>query len=237
MKKLRCILLDEDEDQLSLLKSKLSGLPEVEIAASFTDSREFLKSISMLPSYDLLITDIDMPGFDGFEVARKIDPQPVLFVTGYPEKGIDYSEVPNAIGAIKKPVRLEMLTRLLKQITPTQNTVVLKTDRGKAHEIEIQTIAYIKTADKEPRDKEIHFRDGHMITAKTIKLDDLISHIASPHVLKANNSEALHTNHIVARLSTYTVGVACGSKIIEVEVQPEALNKIKKVKPHLFHSN
>jgi FixJ family two-component response regulator len=55
----------------------------------FTSGTELLQS-GCLPGIDCLISDIDMPGMDGFELVRLVHALrpglPVIFVTGYPDR-------------------------------------------------------------------------------------------------------------------------------------------------------
>lgn len=238
MRKLRCILLDDDEDNLEFLNGKLSILENVEVVAVYNDPKKFMDSFKLgaLPQYNLLITDIEMPGLDGFDVASVVDPVQVLFVTGYPEKGIDYSTAQNAIGAIKKPVKVEALKHILGKLIPDNQRIVLRTDKWQAHEIDIESISFVKTVKDEPRDKQICFRDGSAITAKNITLEELVSLIGSPHFFKIGRDEAIHAKHVVTRPSKHEVGL-CFGKVIEVlEANPDGLGKLRKAKPNLFDS-
>jgi len=234
-RKIRCILLDDDEEQLYLLKSKLSGLPEVEVTCSFTDALSFIQWQHTNAGYDLLISDIDMPGFDGFEVANRIAPKPVLFVTGYPEKGIDYSSVANAIGVIKKPVKLDILQRMLKQIQHDAGTsITLRTERAKLEEIKLAEIAYITTAKDERRDKTFYFRNGSRLTAKLIKFDELLDLIGKDTFIPINGSTIINTDYITGLISTHEIGIAVGQGITPIEVVSSYKEALVRLKPNLF---
>lgn len=235
-KTIRCVLLDEDEDQLTLLKSKLQGIAEINLVAVFTNPLEFLNWHDGNSGYDLLISDIEMPGFDGFEVANHVAPKPVLFVTGFPEKGIDYSSVSNAIGAIKKPVKLDALQRLISSLKIGSENITLKTNRAKLEEINLSEVAYIKTEKDEPRDKVIHFRNGTKLTAKNISLDELIDMVRHSSFIKANKQVIINTNHIAGLVSVHEIGIAIGQGIEAIEITPPQKELIAALKPHLFRS-
>ncbi|MBT3691553.1 response regulator [Candidatus Woesearchaeota archaeon] len=64
---------------------------------------------------DLLILDIAMPGFNGFEVARALPNQKIIFMTAYDFKEEDAKEFKNCVGLIEKPVDLEKLLSLVKK--------------------------------------------------------------------------------------------------------------------------
>jgi FixJ family two-component response regulator len=54
----------------------------------FTSAAELLES-GCLPEIDCLISDVDMPGIDGFELLRRVRADrtglPVILITGYPD--------------------------------------------------------------------------------------------------------------------------------------------------------
>jgi CheY-like chemotaxis protein len=79
------LLVDDDPEALQGIEAYLHGLACTVLPASLPD--EALKTAQVLPlDLDILITDIWMPGMNGFELAEKIVEQhpnvKVLYVTG-----------------------------------------------------------------------------------------------------------------------------------------------------------
>jgi FixJ family two-component response regulator len=77
-----------DDDQ-SILRSLESLLESADYSVYvFTSGAALLQSGS-LPEIDCLISDIDMPGMDGFELLRLVHEArtglPTILITGYPE--------------------------------------------------------------------------------------------------------------------------------------------------------
>jgi FixJ family two-component response regulator len=77
-----------DDDQ-GILRSLEYLLESAEYSARlFTSGAELLDS-GCLPEIDCLISDIDMPGMDGFELLRQVHAArpglPVILITGYPD--------------------------------------------------------------------------------------------------------------------------------------------------------
>ncbi len=69
-------------------------------------------------NYDLLITDLGMPGMSGIELAveaHKVQPKlPVIVVTGYGARiTLAEREIAGIVGVIDKPFRISELQRLL----------------------------------------------------------------------------------------------------------------------------
>jgi FixJ family two-component response regulator len=78
-----------DDDQ-GILRSLEYLLESADYAVRlFTSAAELLESGS-LPDINCLISDIDMPGVDGFELLRQVQaahPQlPTILITGYPDR-------------------------------------------------------------------------------------------------------------------------------------------------------
>src|SRR5512140_1815507 len=82
----RILIVDDDELMLQLCQSVLRQLPDVEIILE-TDGRRATELLGA-ETFDLLITDLRLPGSSGLEVLRAgrlADPQlAVMVLTGYP---------------------------------------------------------------------------------------------------------------------------------------------------------
>ena len=117
----KVLIVDDEPTQLSLLHDALSYAGYEVLAA--TDGPTAL-DIATLVVPDLILTDVDMPGMDGYEVCRRLKDDralrdvPVIFQTarvgvkemamGYAAGGADY---------VTKPFRLyELLAAVRAQI-------------------------------------------------------------------------------------------------------------------------
>ena len=120
MKKIICVLIDDEQDALDSLEILLQNTGNVEIADKIQDSEIAAKRVAeILP--DIVFLDIDMPLKNGFEVleeikALKVDTK-VVFVTAFNQyilkalrnsafdyltKPVDRLELKNAINRIEK---------------------------------------------------------------------------------------------------------------------------------------
>ncbi|MDY0360921.1 MAG: response regulator [Desulforegulaceae bacterium] len=110
------LFVDDDENITKVVSLMIIKLGYTCI--SFTDSKKALKSFEENPDkYDLLITDMTMPGIKGDELADqilKIKPDiPVIIFSGYSDK-ISADENTFAYKYLEKPVRMETLGLAIK---------------------------------------------------------------------------------------------------------------------------
>ncbi|MCM2678372.1 LytR/AlgR family response regulator transcription factor [Echinimonas agarilytica] len=116
MTRLRTLIVDDEPLAISLLKSKLSTIPEIEIIGDCKNGREAIKAAMDLTP-DLMFLDIQMPGLNGFDVVKRLqnDSSPlVIFTTAYEQYALDAFEV-HAVDYILKPLDLERIELAVKR--------------------------------------------------------------------------------------------------------------------------
>lgn len=85
----RCVVAVVDDDQ-SILRSLEYLLESADYGVRAFGSAAALLDSGCLSQIDCLISDIDMPGLDGFELLRLVDAArpglPTILITGYPDR-------------------------------------------------------------------------------------------------------------------------------------------------------
>jgi two-component system LytT family response regulator len=149
MKKLRTIIIEDEEPARAILKHYLKEIEEIEIVAECQDGFSGLKSISDHKP-DLIFLDIQMPKLTGFEMLEVIEERPeIIFTTAYDQYAIKESvnkviEKKGSAKDEKKPVQ-ELLTRRPETSSPISRIVVRK---GNAiNLIPVGQIRYIEAQD------------------------------------------------------------------------------------------
>ncbi|PRP98335.1 LytR/AlgR family response regulator transcription factor [Enhygromyxa salina] len=113
---IRTLLVDDEPLALSSLRAVLSHDPELEVVGECTDGPAALSAIAALRP-DLVFLDIEMPGMDGLEVARRIageSPPVVVFVTAYDDFALDAFEA-HALDYVLKPFTDRRLLQSLRR--------------------------------------------------------------------------------------------------------------------------
>ena len=102
-RKIRTIIVDDEDLARQVLREFLSARPEIEIVAECANGFEAVKAATELKP-DLVFLDIQMPKLDGFEVLELIGSGPaVIFVTAYDTFAIRAFEV-HAVDYLLKPI-------------------------------------------------------------------------------------------------------------------------------------
>lgn len=119
MQKTKAIIVDDEPNARIALRGLLEeNFPEVELLAECKDVPEAVKAIHKLKP-TLVFLDIEMPGYNGFELLEFFDEKninfKIIFVTAYSDYSLRAFEI-SAVDYILKPVRLEHIARALRKI-------------------------------------------------------------------------------------------------------------------------
>ena len=117
MTKIKTILVDDEPLAIEGLKIRLEDFADVEVVASCPNGRKAIETIKRLKP-DLVFLDIQMPGFDGFDVIRALvgDAMPlVVFVTAFDEYALKAFDA-HALDYLLKPVDEAKLKRALQRV-------------------------------------------------------------------------------------------------------------------------
>ncbi|MDR3720905.1 MAG: response regulator [Candidatus Acidoferrales bacterium] len=113
-KKIRTLIVDDEDLARQVLREFLSAHPDIEIVAECANGFEAVKCATELEP-DLLFLDIQMPKLDGFEVLELIGAnRAVVFVTAYDAFAIRAFEV-HAVDYLLKPIGAERFNAALER--------------------------------------------------------------------------------------------------------------------------
>ncbi len=123
MKKIRALIIEDEELGRELIKNYLKDTEKIEVIAECENGFEGIKAIQDLKP-DLVFLDIQMPKLNGFEMLEILDEKPeIIFTTAYHQYAIQAFEL-NAIDYLLKPFSkerlLESLDKALSRINSNQ---------------------------------------------------------------------------------------------------------------------
>lgn len=199
--KIRCLLLDDELPGLTMLKMLCEQMPELEVVKAFNDPLVLLQEQEKL-EYDLLITDIEMPGMNGLQVADAVKGKAVIFTTAYKNFAVDAFDR-DAVDYVVKPVRQERLHqavlkvagRIVKPVTQESKQIQLNTDKGKAR-IAGDKIFCIVTSKIDSRDKILFLSDSTKVTAKNTSFEKLLEKLPQNEFCRINKTAVIALKHV-----------------------------------------
>jgi DNA-binding LytR/AlgR family response regulator len=201
LKKLKCVIVDDDPLMHDVVGSICKGLDYIEIVANFECPRKFL-DIHTTFDYDVCLLKIFMQEMDGFTVAKNLRDKLVVFTTA-----ID-AVVPDALAmspvdVLLKPLSKERLDKAVRKayyMTIGEKTIQVEEDKDEYGlfwvaelfakvKLPLADIVYVKTDEIDPRNKLIRMKDGKEYTLMDYSMEKLIEH--APHLVQVNRSEAI----------------------------------------------
>jgi two-component system, LytTR family, response regulator len=121
--KIRALLVDDEYEANELLKTLINNTGIAEVCGVTTNPMDLDRQLQLLKP-DVLFLDIEMPGFTGVEVLKKIRSVNldlhVVFVTAFDEYMLDALRL-NAFDYLLKPVDRKELFDTLSRIKPDVN--------------------------------------------------------------------------------------------------------------------
>ncbi|WP_343673214.1 LytTR family DNA-binding domain-containing protein [Chitinophaga sp.] len=119
MKKIRCIIVDDEPLSRELLESHIERIPFLELVKSCADAFDAI-DILQTDTIELLITDIQMPRINGLELIKSLSNPPFLiFATAFSNYAIEGYDL-NAVDFLLKPISFE---RFLKAINKAKKDI------------------------------------------------------------------------------------------------------------------
>jgi chemotaxis family two-component system response regulator Rcp1 len=124
---LRIVLIDDNEDDVLLLREAMEGLAGVELVASEPDGEAGLNRLNECLSRqalpDLVLLDLNLPGRNGIEILQLVKANPllrtipvVLLSTSNLESDIHRALTHGAESYLSKPGRFDLLQQELQRM-------------------------------------------------------------------------------------------------------------------------
>lgn len=114
MRKIRAVIVDDVELARERVRHYLAGEDDIEIAGEAANGAEAVRLIARLAP-DLVFLDVQLPDFDGFEIAARLPVKPVIvYLTAHDDKAIKAFEA-GALDYLTKPFDRERFERALNR--------------------------------------------------------------------------------------------------------------------------
>ncbi len=194
-------ICDDEKLQVDLLEkyvrswtSKNNILVNIE---AFYNAESFEFNWSMDKKYDILLLDIEMPGKNGVELAKRIrtedDIIDIIFISAisdYIAEGYDVSALNYLIKPVKESKLYECLDKAMEKIPKEEKTIIINVE-GENHRIIQNDILYIESVG---HFLEIHTVDKKYSTRKNI--GDIEEELDNNILMKCHRSYMVGLKHI-----------------------------------------
>lgn len=156
MKKIRCLIVDDEPLALNLIEGYVKKTPFLELAGRCNNAFEALERLGG-GDIDLLFLDIQMPGLNGVELSRTLSGGPkVIFTTAFEEYALEGFRV-DAIDYLLKPFNYEEFVKAAnkarewlsikdghKHAVPEEKDTLFVKSEYKLVKIELKKVTYIE---------------------------------------------------------------------------------------------
>jgi DNA-binding LytR/AlgR family response regulator len=190
MRKLQCILVDDDRAIHKVFKEYLKDNEFAEVTDYYEDPIEFINSKK---KPDLVFVDIELPKMDGFTLAINIRPTPVILFTRHAEKFRDIMNMMEAIDAFPKPIVKERLLKSVEKAHTLLNSgkyvegySFFHTNEGYIN-IQLSDILFVRTIKNSHRNLELYLKGGRKLILKGYSIEYI--HKIAAFLLQPNRLE------------------------------------------------
>ncbi len=196
MKKLRCIIVDDEELARTLLTTYVAKVAHMELLASFENP---LHALSYLKEneVDLVFMDIQMPELKGTDFAELIinDNIKVIFTTAYSEYALKGFEL-NALDYLAKPITFKRFLAAINKFPvvskEAETSLVIKSGYD-LHRVLFHDMLYIES---DSEYVNYHFQDGKKIMANQ-SLSKLLNELPSQFI-RVHRSYIVNKNKVTS---------------------------------------
>ena len=168
-------IIDDEKIQVELLKKYVKNWAYERnirvIMEAFYSAESFEFSWSMDKKYNILLLDIQMPGQNGIELAKKMRKEDnltnIIFITAIPDyigEGYDVEAINYLIKPIKEKKLYECLDRAIQKGLREEKTILVE-GQGEIHRVKQYDILYIESFG---HSVEINTIDGKYETRNSI---------------------------------------------------------------------
>ena len=193
MRKLRCIIADDEPVARKILREFIEQVPSLELTAEFKNAvrtEAFLQDNAA----DVLFLDINMPRISGLQFLKRSNVKPlVILTTAYPEYALEGYEL-DVIDYLLKPISFDRFAKAVKKASDylalkekkeaeTPSTFLFVKSEKRIEKIELADIQYI-----ESMGNYINIMTTHKKIVAYLTLKGIESKLPSDQFIKVHQS-------------------------------------------------
>jgi DNA-binding LytR/AlgR family response regulator len=208
--KIWCTLVDEEESGLNMLKNDLELL-SLKVERIFIDPEKFLFEAGNLRSR-VIFLDVDMPGLDGFECARRLKGKKIIFVSAKKERAYEAFELDQVVDFVPKPLNKARLKaavdKLLVELNHDSGIVYFKFDQEEFR-IHRDRIVIIRS-EKNTGNKELVLTNPpEAIRVSDEPFEKILSRLNHENFIQISKYDAINVMHVSKKIGVDEVEMNC----------------------------
>jgi len=129
---LNAVVVDDEKHALKRLKTLVIEFESLNLIGSYRDAENCLKELKSNNLPNVIFLDIQMPGFNGLEIAQEIqdidEEVDIVFITAHKNYAIDAFEL-NALDYLLKPISKKRFKKSVKRLIENQKKVEIKKEK------------------------------------------------------------------------------------------------------------
>lgn len=213
MKKIRCLLVDDEPLAIRLIEKHIANMEQLEVVATCNTA---IKAFEILHSQeiDLLFLDIKMPAMTGIDFLKTLKhPPPTIFTTAYRNYALESYDL-QVVDYLLKPITFERflksVERFLKHYTPkasssvqpavVDESMIIKSG-NKHHKVFLKDILYIESLKDYVK---IHTIDKRIVAK--FKMGDIEEKLGQKNFIRVHRSYIVHLRQVTA-FTTYDIEI------------------------------
>ena len=210
MKRIKCLLVDDEPLAIALLQQHVAQLEFLEVAGTCANALKALEALKKT-EVDLMFLDIRMPAINGLDFLKMLrDPPKVIVTTAYREYALDGYDL-DIVDYLLKPITFDRFFKAIERYLRTND--VLSAPMPKVQGNEPASI-YIKSGYRNIRlntDDVLYMESlkdyvkivtgADMITTK-YKISDMEHELSAKNFLRIHRSFIVNLKHITAFTSS-----------------------------------
>ncbi len=205
MKKIRCVIVDDDPSSQFYMEHVLEKYEKIEISGTMNNAGDALEFLSKGPA-DVLILSVQLPDISGFDMLKRLKRQPmVVFTSNHHEHAASCFRF-NVVDFMVKPVTKSILQRALCRVIEraelygiTQDgeqqkkhyEIELSTGKNPKKIIDTSTIVYVKSYGNYVKLNV----SGNTVIAN-IRTKDILEMLPSSKFLRVHKSYIVNVDHV-----------------------------------------
>jgi len=199
IKKLDCIVVDDDEFSLSMIEDMCKRSKWARIVKSYKSPKKFLDKAQDI-KFDVCLLDINMPEMSGLQVAKIVNDKPIIFITGLYDKLKDALDIA-PVDVVTKPFKKQRLEKAFEKASiqigarkPVEFALFNIAESDKKMRIHLGDILFVRSSAADPRNKYVYLKGGSTYTLMNCKFEQLLD--LCPSLIRVNRTELISSKSV-----------------------------------------